>query len=281
MKRFAILGSKIIPATDAVIPITDLGLVRGYGVFDVAIAFYDRVHRMDDHLRRFFSSADFLGLQSPYSQTKITSLTYKLLKTNRYPYSSIKWVITGGKSQDGKIVDKPTFFILNEPAKNYPSAYYTKGVKIITADHAREFPTIKSTNYQFAFLHYPRLQKSGAFELIYAPKKNVLEGLTSNIFIVKKNIIITPQDDILQGITRKEVIEIALSAHIPVKKRPVSQRELYNADEVFITASLKKVMPVVIVDNKTIASGAPGKLTKKIIRLHRLGLLGIRYQQRD
>lgn len=281
MKRFTVFNNQIIPAQNAKVPITDLGVIRGYGVFDVAIAFFDHIHRINDHLKRFFYSAKTLGLKPPYGLNTIADLTQRLVKKNNYSYSSVKWILTGGESADGKTVTTPSFFILNEPAKDFPLAYYTKGVKIITADHMKEFPNIKSTNYQFAYLSYPHMKKVGAFELIYAPRGQILEGLTSNIFIVKDNIVITPKKDILSGITRQEVIELSLLNGLAIVQRSIKLQELYSADEVFITASLKKIMPVVRVDNKTISTGKPGIITKELIRLHRSGLIAIRDQQCD
>ena len=268
MKRYAIIGNKLVDQKNAFLNINDLGLIRGYGVFDFTVCRGEKIHKLVPHVKRFFKSAKIMKLKSPYAINKICDLAEMVVRKNNLKYSSLRLILTGGISPDGKSVKQETFIIINEPLRPFSPEHYEKGVRAITADHKREFPEAKTTNYQFAYMNYPQMKKVGAFELIYTPSKLVLEGLTSNIFIVKGGSVITPKNDILMGITRAEVIEICTKNDIECQEKSMSREELFSADEVFITASSKRIMPVVFVDNTKIGNGRPGKTTKNIMNIY-------------
>jgi branched-chain amino acid aminotransferase len=149
--------------------------------------------------------------------------------------------------------------------QNLPDKVYKNGVKIITNEYLRTLPTSKTSNYLNAVLLQKYKNKHKALEILYVNNGEVLECSTSNIFIVKNGTILTPKEKVLKGITRKNVIDIANKNKITVKETELKINELKNADEVFITATNKKVVPIVNIDDFKIADGKVGKTTKFLL----------------
>ncbi len=263
---YCFLNGKIIPLKDAQVGINDIGILRGYGISDVMKAYGTKVFLIDRHFDRFFNSAGALGIKVPYSRKTIAEIITKLLKKNGFPYSSIRMITTGGEMLGGITFDakKPTFFITIEPFVEYPSEYYTNGVKLITREYERFMPHIKSTRYLPAVLWHKDKVQEGAVEVLYVSGDQVLECSTSNFFIVKDGVLITAKDSILNGITRQVTLELARD-EFPIEERPLSKDELFAADEAFLTATNKRIVPVVTVDGAKIGEGKVGDITKKLI----------------
>lgn len=268
MERKYLIDGKFVKESEAKVSIFDLGFLRGYGVFDLTIARGKVAFMMNEHIDRFLNSAKILKLKVPYTKNQIIDFSKILLEKNNLRRSKIRWVLTGGESNDGYLSKKPTFAILIEPGKDFPIEYYTGGVKVISVNKKREIPEAKTTNYQIAYSNYPDMKKNRIHELLYAPGGIILEGATSNVFTVIKNKLVTPKDQILSGLTRKTVIGLAKNNGISIIERLISKRELYKADEVFITSVNRGVMPISEIDGIKIGSGNPGKITQKIIDLY-------------
>ena len=101
--------------------------------------------------------------------------------------------------------------------------------------------------------------------MLYIHKNTILEATTSNIFLVKNSILYTPADNVLKGITRKLTLDIAKKLNIKVNEQEISITELYDADEAFITATNKKILPIIQIDSKVIGDGKVGEITKKLL----------------
>ena len=120
-------------------------------------------------------------------------------------------------------------------------------------------------------------REKNVLEVLFVSKGSVLECTGSNIFIVQDGALITPSEGVLLGITRKVVLDIA-RPHFTIEERAISVEEMLAADEVFITGSFKEVVPVVKIDDKRIAQGAPGPITKKVIELFNQFASGVQMQ---
>jgi branched-chain amino acid aminotransferase len=267
MTNTIFLNNKFVDPKEATVSILDLGFLRGYGVFDFAIARKNNIFALDLHVERLRQSSEIINLELSFSLEKINQTTQELVEKNGFDFSTIRWILTGGITQDGKTKGGETFVILVEEAHEFPEGYYTQGVKVKTLDSKRQIPEAKTLDYQFAYANYQKMEKENIFEGIYTPNNEVLEGFTSNVFIVKNGELITPAKNILFGITRKKIIEIAKANNIPVIERIVKKDELLNADEVFITATLKQVMPVTEINSQKVGDGTVGEITKKLIGL--------------
>ncbi|MEI6288598.1 MAG: aminotransferase class IV [bacterium] len=278
MSSYCYLNGKILPTTQAKISINDIGVLRGYGVFDILRTYNGRPFMIKDHLDRLGRSASLLNLRVPLSQTKLKEIIHKLLLKNKLKEARIRIVLTGGVSQNGFNYNPktPTLFILIEKLEDLPRSLYENGAKLTTLEYQRDLPSAKIINYQMGIKSNHLKAKNNALEILYTKKGKVLEGVGSNIFIFKKNTLITPKDNILLGTTRNFVIKLATANHpspllgkdgkpFKVEEREVSVKELLGADECFITSITKDILPIVQIDDKKISHGKVGENTKKLM----------------
>lgn len=264
MSVYYIDGS-FVPAEQAVIPVDDLAVLRGFGVFDLVRTYNGKPFFLKEHLERLHHSAAEIGLHVPWSHSELNEIVLDTLAKNNYPESNIRIVVTGGSSPDFTTPqDKPRLLVLVSPMPKLPESWYTDGVKLITRVTDRFKPGVKSINYIPATVALEEARRKGAIEALYLDREGyVLEGTTSNIFIFKENKLVTPGRDILSGITHKVTLDVA-TTHFDVQIRDISRQELLGADEVFITGTNKGLVPVVQVDDARIGSGRPGPLTAKL-----------------
>jgi D-alanine transaminase/branched-chain amino acid aminotransferase len=138
---------------------------------------------------------------------------------------------------------------------------FEKGLSIITYQHQRELPHIKSINYLTGVWLHPLLKEKQADDVLYYQNNVISEFPRSNIFIITKdNKLVTPSRNILHGITRKKVLSLA-GEMMPAEERDITLDELMNAKEVFSTATTRKILPVIKVNDKLIGDGRPGAIT--------------------
>lgn len=269
MKELAFLNGKYMPISKAKISATDISVLRGYAIFDSVAALGKRVPFLPLHLKRFRRSAEILSLKVPYTDkgiSKIIQRLLSLLKKSEREHTRIRLVLTGGDLFDSLSFDpqKSNFFVLAQSAPKHSPALYAKGAKLVTLEHIREYPEAKTNNYIAAVRMQPWKQKQGAYEILYTAKGKALECTTSNFFIVKGKKIITPKNNILKGITRARVIAFAKKSY-SVQERDILVEELQSADEAFITATYKGLLPVTSINNFKIGKGIVGPISKHLM----------------
>ena len=267
MGEYFFLNGKIVKREDAFLCITDLALLRGFGIFDFCRTQNGHPFLLEKYLNRFFNSAECIDLKIPYSKEIIRESIDQLLEKNGIVESGIRMVLTGGYTENGYTPGDPNFFILIEKI-NFPDpSYYDEGIKLILHEHQRELSHIKSINYLTPISIRKKIENANAYDVLYHSKGRVLEVSRSNIFIVKNNTIITPRDNVLRGITRATVINLA-KGNFKVEERDVYIEELFQADEVFMTGTTKRVLPVRKIDDHTFSDGKPGKVTSTLKSLY-------------
>lgn len=270
MSTHCYLNGEIIPITDAKVSIKDIGLLRGFGIYEAMGTANRKPFMFADHMARYRRTASELHLKIPASEEEILTAINDLLARNvpAGHEATIKFFITGGMARGGIEYDyeTPTFYMLVDPLIPFESHYYTEGAVVTIFDHQRQFPQLKTTNYIQAVMLQQARKDAGAIEILYTHESKVLECATSNFMIVKDSKIITAKDNILLGITRKVALDVA-RPHFAIEERDVSLEELYTADEAFLTSSFKDVMPVVKVGDKVIGDGKVGPITKRVMEL--------------
>lgn len=247
----------------------DLGVLRGYGVFDVMKMVNGKIFLFDEHFKRLSDSADYLGVELPLGKNEIERIINKLILKNKVKQASIRIVLTGGRSADAMHFDSntPTFYILVSEFKPLKLELFKNGIKLATVDHSRDAAEIKTTNYVEAVKNInERQKKEKFFEILYVSNGIVLEASTSNFFAFIGDKLIAPKDNILKGITRNLVIKLA-KKEFEVEERELKTEELNLAAEAFIAATNKDIVPVVKIDDKKIGAGKPGKNTKRLMEL--------------
>ncbi len=241
----------------------ELGMLRGYGIFDFLRIVNGVPVFLEDHLDRFYTSAALMDLKVGYSRKQIVDYVDTLVQINKVGYSGVRLVLTGGFSDSGFTSTKSNFYLLQHILKENPKHYFEKGIKLITVDYIRDFPKIKTLNYALVLRNQKLLKKEGAFDVLYVKDDFISESSRSNFFIVKNKTIITSEENALSGITRKKLLELCEGKY-RVQIRPVQFKELRTADEAFICGSTKALVPVVRVDRIKIGNGRPGKFTAQL-----------------
>jgi len=266
MKRYCYFNGKIKELKNVKISPYDIGILRGYGVFDVMRTVNGKPFLIDKHWKRFENSAKELCLKIPIKRDQYEKVLKKLIKINKFPDSVIRTVLTGGVSADAFSIGKLTFYILIEKYHVYPKSLYEKGAKVITLDFQRSNPKAKVTNYVEAIRNQSRKLKGKALEILYVNKGHVLEFSTSNVMLFINNVLVTPKDNVLLGTTRNLVLELAKKKY-KVEERAVRTEELKKAQEVLLTAGNKQIVPIVQIDNWKVGNGQVGKNTKALMQM--------------
>lgn len=274
MNIFYINGN-YVPEEQAVLPIRDLSILRGYGAFDYLRTYGGQPYRLEANLARLRKSCEILELPLRWSDEEISAIVQELLRRNAGTAEefSIRLIVTGGISSNNIMPDgEATLAILVQPMKEFAAENYENGTKVITVELHRLFPDAKSTLYTPAILAQKRAKEQGAIEALYKDANgNILEATTSNFFAFFGNTLVTPpleDGNILAGVTRLTVLELA-QEYFTVEIRPLSYEELLKADEAFLTSANKEVMPVVQVDEHVIGDGRVGEGSRQLLSLFR------------
>jgi branched-chain amino acid aminotransferase len=267
MESIYFVDGEFVPASRAVLPIHDLGILRGYGIFDFMRTYGGRPIFILDHVRRLVRSAAQIGLALPWSQADIVRRVKETLERNALNESGIRILVTGGPSADFITPEgAPRLVIMATALKALPARCYEEGAKIVTTAHARSIPGAKSIDYIRAILSLAEARRENAIEAVYADDRGwITEGTTSNLFAFIGGKLVTPGEGILNGITRQKVLALA-EDRFRIDIRRLSRSEVAAAAEVFITSSSRMIVPVAQMDADRIGTGAPGEKTRAIMK---------------
>ncbi len=278
MSKLIYLDGKLVKRNEAKISVFDHGLLYGDGVFEGIRAYNGRVFRLREHLERLYNSARVITLEIPISKEKMEEAVVTTIRANKLKDAYIRLIVTRGVGDlglDPAKCSKPTIIIIADKISLYPEEYYTKGLEISTVSIRRNIPEalnpcIKSLNYLNNILAKIEATKMGVPEAIMLNKDGyVAECTGDNIFILKKNTLITPPTWVgsLPGITREAVMEIAkTNLKLLVKEEVFTRYHIYTADECFLTGTAAEIVPVVKVDERVIGNGKPGKITIELMK---------------
>lgn len=243
------------------IPIDNLAYNRSFGVFDFMRMENGVVLFLEDYLARFNNSQKFLFGQAPYSRNQLKEIIETLIELNKRNESTFKFILSAN-IVDGKMT--PHLVVVNAPYEEYAETYFTKGTRLLEKEYVREFSEYKTLNYLASFQNYENLKANQAVDVLFHHKNQISEASRSNVFMIKKGTIYTTKNDLLNGITRKAILR-GFKKNLKVIIKNISYSELLNADELFISSTLKKVMPIVKVGSHTIGNGEVGPITKQAI----------------
>lgn len=256
-----------MPKKEALIPISDLGMLRGYGVFD-----YFRVREgkpvfMADHIERLFHSMDVLDINLDFERHHVKDMVYKLIEKNEMQEAAVRIVVTGGFSEDGYNPDEgPNLFMMMHTVPEYDPDVYEKGAKLISTPYQRDVPSVKTTIYVQSIHFAKKMKVENAEEVLYHWKGVMTECSRSNIFFVDQHQqIVTPAHGMLKGITRMHTIQVAEELGMPVELRKIEMDEIDGMQEAFITSTTKGIMPIIQIDDQFIGDGMPGDVSEKLM----------------
>ncbi|HTR31733.1 MAG TPA: aminotransferase class IV [Puia sp.] len=270
---YTFLNDKFLPATDATLGVNDLAIQRGYGIFDFFKTVGDKPIFLDDHLDRFFHSASRMRLDPGKTRDELTAILAELRELNRIPDSGVRITLTGGISTDSITPGRPNLVItqFNMPA---PGKACPPPIRLISYPHQRQLPDVKTIDYLMAIYLQPHIRDRGASDVLYQRDGIVTECPRCNFFLVTAlGTLVTPNRNILNGVTRKHILTLAADAGIPLEERDVHLDELATAREAFITSTSRHIVPVSHVDDIPIGVAHPvaTTLTSKLHHLVNAG----------
>ncbi|MEN2281361.1 aminotransferase class IV [Algoriphagus sp. SE2] len=266
MKPFCFADGEIIESKNATIHPMDLGLIRGYGIFDFFRSVNYKPLFLDHYLDRFITSAEKTYLPLAYNREELKQIIKELTDKNDMEQGGFRMVLSGGLSDNHFSPAKGKLFIFPETLLFPSEEKYSNGIKLLSLDYVRPIADIKTTNYALSVWDSIRWKKEGAEDALYHRDGFVSESSRSNFFIVKEGKVITPNKDILLGITRKHILQLTEKVDI----RPVTLSEVFEAEEAFISSTTKILLPVTQIDEHKIGNGKPGPISLDLLEKFKL-----------
>ncbi|TAK37723.1 MAG: amino acid aminotransferase [Saprospiraceae bacterium] len=269
IKYYSVNGA-LVPKETAALGVSDLAILRGYGLFDYFLVISGQPLFFEDYLDRFWSSAEQLQLEVPVSRKELARRIFEVIRANGELNAAIRLVLTGGYAADGYTPPgRANLLILEHALPTYPASKYDDGSTLMLYEYQRPLPTTKTINYVVGINLLPQMIAAGAEDLLFHFGGFITETTRANFFIVKENgTIVTAGEGILEGVTRKHALHIARQ-HYKVEERALALDELQTAKEAFITSTTKRVMPVVRVGGTIIGNGKPGEVSRRLFELLR------------
>ncbi|VTU23213.1 aminotransferase class IV [Variovorax sp. RA8] len=274
----AFVRGAYVPIAEAAIPITDWGFLRSDATYDVVTVWDGAFFRLDAHLERFMRSCERFRLDPGLTPAQITEVLSECVRRSGLRNSYVEMIVTRGQPPWGsrdprQAVNRfyafavPFVWIANEAQRERGLHLKVSTVQRIPAGSVD--PTAKNYHWNDLTMGLLGALDAGADTVVLSDAQgNVVEGPGFNIFCVKDGALVTPKEGVLEGISRRTVIEIARGLGLPVELRALPAEELRGADEAFLTSSGGGVLPVTRVDDQVLGAGRPGSVTQRLLAVY-------------
>jgi branched-chain amino acid aminotransferase len=259
--RWAILDGRRIPHEAATVHVSDLGLRRGFAVFEMFRVEGGVPLFLDAHLARLARSADAVGLPLTREVDALANDVHALVEANALRVAAVQILVTGGPSDDGVTFQRPTCIVTSSEVP--PRARVPSGAKLVTHRHTRELPEAKSINYLTAMRLAADMRAAGAIDVLYHDGVLVAEGARSAVAVVLGGTLVTRREGVLASVSMANLLDVA-RACMPVEERAITLEELRGADEVLSTGSVRGVVPIVAIDGEPVGDGAVGPKARSL-----------------
>jgi branched-chain amino acid aminotransferase len=264
------------PGAEARVSVFDRGFLYGDSIYEVTRTVAGQALFLAEHLDRLERSAAGLRMATP-PRAEIERAIGETLAALDLPRAYVRVVLTRGAGEislDPAAADRPGLVVIAKPLSLPPARLYNEGAPLTVVSLRRGGPGqvpawIKSGNYLTSVLAMIEVRQRGAYEgLMLGPEGQIHEGASSNFFLVRGGRIRTPPlgEDLLWGITRQVVLDLARAEGLPVDEAPTMLDDLAGAEEAFLTSSVRGVMPVSRVDDRWAAP--PGPVTRRLMALY-------------
>ena len=280
MTTLVSIDGRIVPPEGAQVSVFDRGFLYGDSVFEVLRTYGGVLFGFEEHLERLARSAKLALIDF----TDVELLRREILAVVRATGNAetyLRIVVTRGTGKalglDPALAVAPQRVVIATDVPVMPREMYERGIAVITyrtqrVSEGTSAAGAKLGNYLLSIIATHEAHARGAEEaLILDARGQVVEGTTSNVFLVRDGSLVTPPDEagLLAGITRGKVLELAREMGIPVGMRTFPPSELASADEVFITSSIRELVPVIAADGVPAGQGRPGVLTRRLLDAYR------------
>lgn len=277
-KGVAFVRGQYVPIAEAAIPITDWGFLRSDATYDVVTVWEGAFFRLDAHLERFMRSCERFRLDAGLTPEQIIAVLTECVRKSGLRSSYVEMIVTRGQPPWGsrdprQAVNQfyafavPFVWIANEAQRQRGLHVQVSDVQRIPARSVDP----KAKNYHWNDLTMGLLGAldAGADTVVLTDGAgNVVEGPGFNIFCVRDGVVVTPEEGVLEGVSRRTVIEIAQKLGMRVELRNLPADELRGADEAFLSTSGGGVLPVTQVDDQVIGQGSPGPVTQRLLKTY-------------
>lgn len=272
------LNGVVVAPEEARVSVFDRGFLYGDSVYEVIRTYRGVPFELQAHLERLAGSAERIGMGLPVPLQTFAEETWEAHRASGNAESYLRIVSTRGSGKlglDPGLAEDPVRVVIAMPLDPPPEALYTTGASIALVSVRRNLrtaidPRAKTGNYLNSVMAVKEARQRGAYEAVMLDHRDyVTEGASSNIFAVFERAIFTPPLDagILRGVTRAVIFEVARRAGLRLLELPLSEAALKQADEVFISSSIREIVPINRVDDVTIGEGVPGPIFRQIRRL--------------
>jgi len=290
IKGFIWFDGEIIDWQDANVHLLTHTLHYGLGVFEGVRAYNtpkgSSIFRLDDHTDRLFKSAETVSMKLPFSQIQLNDAHKQMIKLNNLTEAYIRPMCFYGSEGMGLRADNLEVHCMvaawEWPSYMDPEAR-EKGIKVKLSSYTRQVRNPVSSakvngNYVHSIVALNEALSEGFDEaLMLDVEGNVAEGSGENFFIVKDNILFTPDlEASLDGITRRTILDLAKELNINCKIRKLKVEDVFGADEAFFSGTAAEVVPINSLDNKQIGKGGRGPITEKLQRTYFDQVRGVR-----
>ncbi|MDB5298210.1 MAG: branched chain amino acid aminotransferase apoenzyme [Phycisphaerales bacterium] len=289
---FAWINGSFVDEDTASISVRDTGLLHAASVFTTMRSYAGRVFKLDRHLARLRGSCDALFVPLVQKDDALADACAELLGRNGLADARLRLTVTRGRQTTDPLHGprlEPTTILTAAALDAYPEEFYRKGMTVIVLDEQKLNPYDvqaghKTSNYLSRFAALREANRRGGGEALWFNVHNYLQsGSVSNVLLVKDGKLHTPptieelrdaavkaattypKSNVLPGVTRSVVFDLAGEAGIEVVRRGLTITDLLEADEAFITNSSMGVMPVCRIERKALGKDEPGPVTKKLM----------------
>jgi branched-chain amino acid aminotransferase len=269
------IDGRIVEPDAAVISVFDRGFLYGDSVFETIRTYEGQPFALTEHVARLERSAERVFIPLPLPPQAIAEEVREVVRRAGNAESYVRVMVTRGSGPLGLEADRaerPARVVIVAPLVPPPAEAYGQGISVVTyrtrrAAEDTDAVGAKVGNYLVAVLAMREARAAGAAEaLIVDGRGHVVEGATSNLFAGFDGALVTPPEEagILPGITRAFLLEVAGELGVELRLEPIPLERLLGADELFVSSSIRELLPVVRVDDQPIGDGRPGELTRRL-----------------
>lgn len=264
------LDGVFLPAAEARVQADDAALLFGRGLYETFRARRGTVYRLEQHVQRLRAGAEVLGIPVPREVDALAQIVRELVERSGLGDARVRLTLTAGPPGG-----RPSLLVQARDVTDYPAALYETGMTAVTASVRRNetspLSRIKSLNCLDNVMSREQARQMGAsMALLLNTRGLVAEASAANVFAVRDGRLVTPpvEDGALPGVTRAAVLDIAGACGIPAYESSLALGDLFAADEAFLTGAIMGVMPLVSIDGRPLASGRPGRLTRRLRQVY-------------
>jgi branched-chain amino acid aminotransferase len=270
----AFVNGMYMPLAQASVPLTDRGFVRSDATYDVVHVSKGRFFRLDDHIARFLTSLRGLRMSLPYSGDEIAEILEECVRRSGLRDAYVQMTCTRGVPPRGVrdprlsqnrfyAFAQPFVWIANEDQRRDGLRMAISSVQRIPPEAVD--PRIKNFHWlDLTMGIFDAYDRDADVAVLVDRDGCITEGAGFNVFAVRDGRLATPNRGVLEGVTRRTVIELASDLRLSCDVRPLGADEMRDADEIFITSTAGGVMPVTVLDGRILSNGKPGTITTRI-----------------